>query len=79
LFELIKSDWDTTDHRPKIRKSRKYICFHCGGTFTADWTEEEALEELKRDYPGVSQENCEVICDDCYKQFVKWKNDLIEK
>ena len=44
-----------------------YKCAVCEGTFLKDdFTEEEQLEELKKNYPGFTIEDCELVCDDCY-------------
>jgi DNA-directed RNA polymerase subunit RPC12/RpoP len=49
--------------------SRYYRCAHCGGIFEKGWTDEEAMAEQKEDLPGVPLSECELVCDDCYKQF----------
>jgi len=35
--------------------------------FPCAWSEEEAITERERDFPSVKQEDCVVVCDDCYK------------
>lgn len=45
-----------------------YICSVCGGEFEADWSEEEAEQELKENFPGLSKNDCDLVCDDCYKK-----------
>jgi hypothetical protein len=49
--------------------SRYYKCAHCGGIFEKGWTDEEAMAEQKEDLPGVPLSECELVCDDCCKQF----------
>jgi hypothetical protein len=55
---------------------QQFTCEHCGGTFIKDWSEDEAVAEKDRDYPGVALKDCGVICDDCYQEFQKWKVTL---
>ena len=39
----------------------------CKGEFESGWTDEEAKEELKENFDGESTDDCDVVCDDCYK------------
>ncbi len=50
-----------------IKKTESYKCAACGNTYVQDRTEEEVLKELKNNYPGLSVDDCEIVCDDCYK------------
>lgn len=45
----------------------EFTCAECGGTFEKGRTDEEALSELKIKFPGHNPEDCEIICDDCWK------------
>ena len=47
-------------------KRKTFKCAACGGTFEQEWSEEEALAELERVFPGWSPDDCSVICDDCH-------------
>jgi len=40
----------------------------CKGTFTVEWSEEEAEEELKNTFGEVDKSECILVCDDCYKK-----------
>lgn len=44
-----------------------YTCAVCRGTFEKGWSEEEAQAELKQDF-NVPVEQCDIVCDDCYKE-----------
>ncbi len=45
----------------------EYTCAVCEETFLKDdFTEEEQLAELNKNYPGYTTEECELVCDDCY-------------
>lgn len=44
-----------------------YHCEKCGEDFEGTQSEEEALEELAGRFPGYTQEDCDIVCDDCYK------------
>ena len=48
-------------------KPNEYKCAKCGGIFQNDWSEKGALLEQSENFPGVGVEDCEVVCDDCYK------------
>jgi hypothetical protein len=49
--------------------TRKHKCYNCEETFESppDWTEEDAINELKRNFNMEKPDDCVVICDDCYK------------
>ena len=42
----------------------------CGEGFNERTPEEEQemLEELARDFPGFTVDDCKVVCDDCHKK-----------
>lgn len=46
----------------------KYTCAVCKGEFESNWTEEEANAEKERDFGAVPLDQCDVVCDECYKQ-----------
>ncbi len=52
-----------------------FICAQCNGTFEKGWSDEEAMEEMERNFPGLGPsfpvEGTEVICDDCYQDMMK--------
>lgn len=45
----------------------EYICAVCGEIFEKGQSDEDALEELNKNYPDFSQEECELVCEDCYQ------------
>lgn len=46
----------------------EYKCAACGGVFEKGWTDEEAKEELGTTFPGIGAEDCDLVCDDCFKK-----------
>lgn len=46
----------------------KYTCAVCGETYDKGWSEEEAEEELAKNFDGVAKENCAIVCDHCFKR-----------
>ncbi len=50
----------------------EYRCSACGGIFENGWSDEEALAESKKLWPGVQPEECVEICDDCNVKFLAW-------
>ncbi len=45
-----------------------YTCAICGGTFETDRPEEDVIEELNQVFGNVPIQECEIVCDDCYKK-----------
>lgn len=52
-------------------KKNEYKCAICGGVFEKGWDDEEALAELNDNFPNVEIEDCDVVCDDCYKKMTQ--------
>lgn len=52
-------------------KPNEFQCYKCKGVFEKGWSDEEALAELAHNF-AAPQEDCELICDDCYQDFQKW-------
>lgn len=46
---------------------RIFTCEMCKGTFTSEWTEEEAREEAVERFGSLSDPETDArVCDDCY-------------
>lgn len=46
----------------------EYQCAVCKGVFEAEWTDEEAQKEMKEIWgTGMTVDQCEQVCDDCFK------------
>jgi hypothetical protein len=52
-------------------KKNEYRCAVCGGVFTKGWSEEEAVAEMQRDFPDYDLEQCDVVCDGCYREILE--------
>lgn len=50
---------------------KEFKCVMCKGVFNKEQTDEDAEDELKRNFPGFDKEDCEIVCDDCYKKIHK--------
>lgn len=47
----------------------EYVCAVCNKKFKWGQSEYEALKELKEKFgDGYSKEDCDEVCDDCYKK-----------
>lgn len=58
----------------RAMKQDLFQCQACGGTFEKGCTDEEALEEMKKNFGDLPEENQSFICDVCYQKFMKWYN-----
>lgn len=47
-------------------RPQDFRCDLCGGIFEKGMSEEEALAELNRNWPGMKAEECGMVCDDCH-------------
>lgn len=45
-----------------------YTCAQCNGVFERGWTDEEAKAEQAEN--GWQDEDCAMVCDDCYKAII---------
>lgn len=48
----------------------EFQCVHCGGIFTKGWTEQEAIEEQRRNFNEEPREDDVRVCDNCYQLLV---------
>lgn len=48
--------------------SNTFTCAVCRETFEKGWSDEEAREELGETFPDFEPQDCELVCDDCYKR-----------
>jgi hypothetical protein len=46
---------------------KQYTCAVCKETFDQGWSEEEAEAELASTF-GVPKDECDIVCDDCYRK-----------
>ena len=62
----------TTDKSEKL-KPDEFKCKHCGGVFEEKWTEEKALDELRKIFgklPDALKKDRAELCDDCYRKLM---------
>ena len=55
--------------------SEYFKCAVCKKTFKKGMTDEEAQEQLKKEFKGFEVEECDLVCDDCFKKMFpekKW-------
>ena len=46
----------------------EYECSVCGNVYEKGWTDEEATAEREEVWgPEFTNEDCAIVCDDCYK------------
>ena len=46
----------------------KFTCSICKGVFNKEWSDDEALAELKDFFGEISTANCALVCDDCWEE-----------
>ena len=49
-----------------------YRCDHCQGVFEKGRSDEEALAEAAETFPDMAEDDRAVVCDECYKDFMRW-------
>ena len=47
--------------------SDEYTCYLCKETFEKGVSDEEAMAEKDALWPDVPVDDCELVCDDCFK------------
>ena len=54
----------------------EFHCANCHEIFLKGQTDKEAEEEYKLNFPNEEfGKDDEVVCDDCYKEIMKWYNE----
>jgi len=51
-----------------LHKGREFRCAWCKGVFVSKASEEEAVAELEQNFKGFAPEDCDVVCDVCYRK-----------
>lgn len=51
-----------------VAGSNEYRCASCGETFEKGRSDDEAKEELSNTFPGWDEDDCDLVCDDCWKK-----------
>ena len=52
-------------------KEKEYKCAMCKGVFETSCSDEEALKEMQDTFTvAYEKEDCEILCDDCYKRLM---------
>lgn len=47
--------------------SKPLVCAFCRKAFLSSMSDEEALAQLAQEFPDVPVEDCDIVCDDCFK------------
>jgi hypothetical protein len=50
--------------------NKTFTCEVCHGTFEMAWTDDEAIAECVDN--GFAKMPCNMVCDDCYRNFMRW-------
>jgi hypothetical protein len=48
----------------------EYQCSSCGEVYEKGWTDDEATAEREENFPGFTEADCAIICDDCYQMMM---------
>lgn len=60
-------------------KQGTYQCANCLEVYEKYWSDEEAEKEYVSNFPSSNAASVEqaVVCDDCYKRMVAWKDPRV--
>lgn len=51
-------------------KPGEFKCEQCDGIFKKGWSEEEAIDEQRRNFNEEPKDDDAILCDDCYRAFM---------
>lgn len=51
-------------------KADEFRCEMCGKVFPKGWSDQEAIEQQRRNFNEEPKEDDAIVCDDCYKLFI---------
>ena len=46
----------------------EFKCVVCEGVFEKELTDKEAEKQLEKEFPGWTTDQCDLVCDDCFKK-----------
>jgi hypothetical protein len=52
------------------KKNDTYVCAICGGEYIKGVSEEEAIKEKEEYFGNTPVEECDLVCDDCWNNFI---------
>lgn len=58
---------------------KAFTCAACGGSFVADWSEEEAAAEAAAAFTPDELADTEEVCETCWRQMREQMPDLDER
>jgi hypothetical protein len=53
-----------------------FVCDNCNGKFIKDWSEDEAVAEMKANGFGEDKTGTVCVCDDCYNKIMTFNNHV---
>ena len=56
------------DNDELAKITNEFKCCACNGVFEKEWTDEEAEKEKDELFGGIPLEDCDLVCDDCFKK-----------
>jgi len=56
-----------------INKGDSFTCTVCREEFISTWNQEDSDAEYQRRFPDRNNEQASVVCEECYQQYLKWK------
>lgn len=76
ILKLILKNWKKLMLR--IYPKKWFQCARCKGIWMKEWSDEECAKEYKENFPNDPNREfpIAVICDDCYKEFKPWLDEL---
>ena len=61
----------------------EYTCARCNKTYQKTqnerWNDIKAAEEYLKSFPETKNAPTEIVCDICYKEFMKWFGQITEE
>jgi hypothetical protein len=53
-----------------VPEPNEFTCYCCGGTFTKERTDEEAMAEYRDTFGEAERAEGVSFCDECYEQYI---------
>lgn len=57
----------------------KYTCSNCNETYEKIRSDEDCHNEMVYIMPESEHDNIDILCDDCYRDFMEWFKTLSEE
>lgn len=59
--------------------TNEYTCVVCKVTYVKGWLDKDAMSEMRENFGEYKQEDCDIVCNDCYEEMFPYFPQMKEE